>query len=264
MTFLKRSLTAFTPRIVRKNICRLGNFFATIEDFGPPRFPSQELSFRTLRTHGWSPKACIDVGAYHGEWATMFRGMFPQSQVLMLEAQEGKRPRLEATCRELGSGVSFDIALLGSVDGREVEFSEMETGSSVFAETSHVQRQAVTRKLTTLDTLLQRHPSFSDANCLKLDTQGYELEVLKGASRLLTTLDAVLMEVSLLQVNAGCPLFAEVVSFMTSHDFVVFDFCSQIRRRDGVLWQTDLLFIRRNGAIHIDPRLTPANWGPAA
>lgn len=264
MTSFKNLLGGFTPRFIRKIICRLGNFYSTIEDFGPLRFPSQELAFRTLKMHGWSPKGCIDIGAYHGEWAKMFRQLFPQAAVLMIEAQDSKRSKLETACAELGPGVEYATALLGADDGIEVEFAEMETGSSVYAETSHVQRLTAKKRLTTLDTLLERHPAYLSADCMKIDTQGYELEVLKGCPRLLKTVDVVLLEVSLLPVNAGCPLFAEVVAFMTANGFQLFDFCSQIRRRDGVLWQTDLLFLRTNGSIRIDPRLTAQNWGPEA
>lgn len=264
MTSFKSVLGSCTPRFIRKSICRLGNFYSSIEDFGPLRFPSQELAFRTLKTHGWTPKACIDIGAYHGEWAAMFRQLFPQAAVLMVEAQDSKRPKLQKACAKLGPGVEYATALLGAVDGTEVAFAEMETGSSVYAETSFVQRQTIKKRLTTLDSLLDQHPAFQKADCLKIDTQGYELEVLKGCPQLLKTLDAVLLEVSLLPVNAGCPLFAEVVAFMAAHGYQLFDFCSQIRRRDGVLWQTDLLFTRTGGSIRIDPRLTPENWGPAA
>lgn len=95
---------------------------------------------------------------------------------------------------------------------------------------------------------------------LKLDVQGYELEVLKGSSQALRAADVVLMEASLVPINDGCPLIGEVMSFMYDHRFRVFDFCSQIRRADGVLWQTDLLFLKAGSGITPDPRLTHENW----
>lgn len=264
MTPIRHLLAKYTPRFMRRAVCRLGDFYSALEVLGPPRFPSQELAFRTLRSGGWSPKACIDVGAYHGEWAAMFFDVFPQSAVLMIEAQKSKQSKLEIARKRLGAGAEYAIALLGAANAAEVEFAEMETGSSVYAEMSHVQRQTTRKTLITLDTLLDQHPQFLMANCLKVDTQGYELEVLRGCPRLLKVLDVVLLEASLLPVNAGCPLFAEVVLFMAEKGYKLFDFCSQIRRRDGVLWQTDLLFIRTAGSIRIDPRLTPENWGSAA
>lgn len=258
---LKSLLKRYTPRLIRRSVARLGGFYAAVDE--PPRldrFPSQEATFRALEHLGWSPRACIDVGAYHGEWAGMFLDIFPNSRVLMIEAQAGKKPILERVVAGSHGQLALEVALLGAEHGREVEFSEMETGSSVFAEASHFPRSVVRKPLTTLDHLLAEKPEWKSPQCIKLDTQGYELEVLKGARRTLATVDVVLMEVSLVQINAGCPLFADVVAFMADAGFRPFDFCSQIRRRDGVLWQTDLLFIRSDGAIRVDPRLTPANW----
>ncbi len=190
----------------------------------------------------------------------MFRNLFPDSRVLMVEAQEGKRPLLERAVAESRGRLELAVSLLGAEHGREVDFSEMETGSSVFAEASHFPRSVVRKPLTTLDHLLAAKPDWQSPHCLKLDTQGYELEVLKGARATLARVDVVLMEVSFVQINAGCPLCADVVAFMAEAGFRPFDFCSQIRRRDGVLWQADLLFIRRDGAVRIDPRLTPETW----
>ena len=71
----------------------------------------------------------------------------------------------------------------------------------------------------------------------------------------------MLLEVSLIPINNGAPLFSNVVEFMSSKSFKLFDFCSQIRRRDGVLWQSDLMFIRGNAIPNIETVLTKDNWG---
>jgi hypothetical protein len=84
--------------------------------------------------------------------------------------------------------------------------------------------------------------------------------VLKGAKKTLQHTDVVILEVSFVQINQGCPLFDEVLAFMTEAGFRPFDICSQYRRRDGVLWQADVLFIRIGGSVTIDPRLTPKTW----
>src|SRR5438105_15588252 len=97
-------------------------------------------------------------------------------------------------------------------------------------------------------------------NFLKLDVQCFELEVLKGASSILKQAEVVLLEVSLVPINAGCPLFAEVIAALDRNGFQLFDFCSQVRRTDGVLWQTDLLFLRQGSRYLPEPRLTKENW----
>jgi FkbM family methyltransferase len=254
---MKRLIKQITPRLVRGFVARLERFYAS---GSVDSFPSQEGAFYTLKKLGWNPKSCIDVGAYHGEWAKMFLSIFPNSKILMIEAQEGKRGILQKAAIESRNRLVYEMALLGANDGQEVSFIEMETGSSVYEESSSVKRAKTVKKLISLDSLVKKHPDFASTIALKIDTQGYELEVLKGCPNLLKLLDVVLLEVSLVNTNKGAPLFAEVVSFMTSNGFKLFDFCSQIRRKDGVLWQTDLLFIQVNSNIEIPTELTGKNW----
>jgi FkbM family methyltransferase len=242
MLFVKKILRGvrdLTPQCVRSMIYRIGLFF------GDPRFPSQFGTFLYLKRWGLHPRNVVDVGAYHGEWARSFRDAFPESDILMVEGQTAKIPQLEKACRELAGRIDFEIAILGANDGEKVKFTEMETGSSVFEENSSFHRNYSERELTTLDRLLSRRDNNRKIDFLKLDVQGYEVQVLKGAEAALTRTEFVLLEASLIPVNTGCPLILEVLNFMDKRGFVLLDFCSQIRRADKALWQTDLLFVSR-------------------
>ena len=264
---MKIIMKQVTPKVVRRFLGRLGQFMQAGLDsaYAPSRwrFPSVEGSLYTLKQLGFESRCCIDVGAYHGEWSEMFHSVFPYAQILMVEAQEAKRTRLQEIVRKIGPNSRFEIALLGSVDGKDVPFCEMETGSSVLEEASPYPRRYVKKALVSLDSLLARDVTsgFKGADFLKLDTQGYELEILRGARIVLRGVRVVLMETSLIPINRGCPLFAEVIEFMTENMFRLFDFCSQIRRRDGILWQTDLMFIREDCGIVPGSYLTKENWG---
>jgi hypothetical protein len=70
----------------------------------------------------------------------------------------------------------------------------------------------------------------------------------------------MLLEASLIPINSGCPLVSEVTSYADTAGFRLFDFSSQIRRKDRLLWQTDLLFIRSNSRPLPLPSLTAENW----
>jgi hypothetical protein len=51
------------------------------------------------------------------------------------------------------------------------------------------------------------------------------------------------MEVSLIEINKGAPLVADVVAFMEREDYRLYDLCSFMRRPfDDALWQIDALF----------------------
>lgn len=246
------------PKPARAFLARLGRFMGvgTGED---ARFPDMESSLYVLKNRGFAPAFCVDVGAYSGEWTRLCRAVFPGAKVLMVEPQDSKRPILEDLVTRSGGGVRFEAALLGAAEGGEVEFVEMETGSSVYEEASPYPRSKTRKQIRTLDRLVAE-AGFGQIGLLKIDVQGYELEVLKGALDVLKGTEVVLMEASLVPVNAGCPLISDVVRFMDEAGFKMFDFCSQIRRKDGVLWQTDLLFIRHDSPLLPDPRLTSSNW----
>jgi FkbM family methyltransferase len=245
------------PRYFRK-LFYLLNYYIGESPF--PSYPSLENSLANLKREGFYPSYIIDIGAYHGEWTTMIKKIFPESNVLMIEAQEIKEGILKDISQTYSPKVFYEIRLLSSQNEQEVSFVEMETGSSVFEESSPYQREYVNKKTITLDTLLKKHPNFESADFLKIDVQGYELEVLKGAKQLLEKVELVLMEVSLIPVNKGCPIMSEVVQFMADYDFRVLDFCSQIRRSDGFLWQTDLLFIKNTSKFLPRTTLDKNNW----
>jgi hypothetical protein len=117
----------------------------------------------------------------------------------------------------------------------------MASGSSVLPELTDVPRSLLDLPMTTLDAVV---PAEARNALLKLDVQGYELEVLAGGPRTLAGAAAVLIEVSLLPYNEGAPLLAEVVSYLHARGFLSYDVCGALRRREDLaLWQTDLLFL---------------------
>lgn len=209
---------------------------------------SLECSLRNMKKLGFHPQRIVDIGAYVGGWTLMVTRIFPSAQFLMIEAQESKRGVLEGIAKQLPDA-ACKIALLGPTDRAPVSFFELETGSSVFDEESNVRRTVSIRETEMLDTVIEE-AGLETVDFLKLDVQGYELEVLRGAKKTLPKVEAVLLEVSLIEINKGAPLLAEVVAFMKENSFRVYDICSFIRRPlDNAVWQTDVLFVRETSNL---------------
>ena len=167
----------------------------------------------------------------------------------MIEAQQAKEAGLRRVCRDYPGDVACRISLLGAEERDDAEFYELETGSSVLFEQSTIERAKVRYPMRTLDAVAAE-AGFGEAKLLKLDVQGYELEVLKGAPRLLLSAEVILMEVSLLEVNRGAPLLHEVLDFMSERGFRTYDICSFIRRPlDNALWQSDFLFVKETSPL---------------
>lgn len=245
----------FTSKRIRKLIYKVGLIMHQ-----QATYPDMESTLSDLKQKGFNPSVTLDVGAYHGEWTLMFKKIFPSTKVLMVEAQQEKTPILKEVCEKFTGEVFCEISLLGASNTEEVEFVQMETGSSVFEESSPYARSRVKKRLTTLDNLLETYKDFKKIDFLKLDVQGYELEILKGASNILKRTEFILMETSFIPINKGCPLILEVITFMDLVGFRTFDFCSQIRRKDGTLWATDLLFINHQSTFVPNAQLDETNW----
>lgn len=252
------------PRPVRHLVYRAGMFFGDefalpVAQFGDATFPSVNATLRYLKEWGFRPQTIVDVGAFHGDWTRFIKELYPDAAVLMIEPQDRWRLQLQDVCSYY-KDVSMQSALLGADDGADVEFVEMATGSSVFEEQSPVSRTRVAKQTTTLDTVLQAMPGWERISLLKLDVQGYELEVLKGASASLQACELVLVECSLIAVNRGCPLVGDVFGFMTARGFRLLDVCSLIRRKDNAVWQADLLFVSNTSALVPGATIDEKNW----
>ncbi|MFV0444358.1 MAG: FkbM family methyltransferase [Planctomycetaceae bacterium] len=104
-------------------------------------------------------------------------------------------------------------------------------------------------------------PEFIYPDFLKLDVQGYELEVLKGGCQALRSAECALLETSVLSFNSGAPKIAEVVGFMSQEGFAIIDVAEMVYRRDRALLQMDLVFGRLGSPWIPSGRLTHENWG---
>ncbi len=188
----------------------------------------------------FSPGGIIDIGANIGDWARQAHQIF-DCPIHMLEAQ----PALETKLRQ--TGFPYTITLLGPEYRSSVPFHLSGTGSSVMEELTSFDKGRIDLPMQRLDDL---ELGLSGPLLIKLDVQGFELEVLKGAPKILHQTEVILSEVSLLPYNQDAPLMHEVVAFLADRDFLPFDICGGWRRSsDKALAQTDMIFVRRDSRI---------------
>ena len=214
--------------------------------------PSQEYSLKNIRNLGFSPKFCLDIGAYEGYWTRDFKNIFPDCAVLMIEGQQTRENALIKTQGQY-KDVNHMIALLGA-DESTVTFNIYDTASSVLSEHHDTNAKTEKRSLITLDEIMKTDGD-KKTDFLKIDTQGYELEILKGAKKTLLSAEFVLLEVSFLDIYLNAPLASDVLVFMKEHGFVVYDICSIMRRPlDNALFQSDFLFVKEQSRFRSNKR----------
>jgi len=207
--------------------------------------------WKSLKERGFRPRTIIDVGAAVGSWTSQVIEIFPESKYLMVDPLKENEQALKAVVQR-HANVQYWLGAVGSQAG-ELTFHVHGDQSSMFD--SDWGRKGTLRRvpMRTLDSVA------NDMNChdvegLKLDVQGAEIEVLKGATEVLRQCQVAQVEVSFRKVYERAPLAHEIIAFFFDWDFRIFDIASLYKRKDRALLQADLFFVRN------DKLFEPETW----
>ena len=217
----------------------------------PHGIDSMEQFLSFLSGLGFRPRCILDVGANRTDWSALAARVFPDARFVLIEPQQEMLPFLNTFCASRASA-RFVLAGAGAEPGKSVQtiFDDL-NGSTFLPAPSEEQLRAGRQRETpiiTIDSLFTEDQWLPDL--VKLDIQGFELEALKGASKLFGHTECFVLEVSLHQFIAGMPDVFQVVEFMHQRGYKVYDICGFLRRPlDDALGQIDLAFAKANGRL---------------
>jgi FkbM family methyltransferase len=205
------------------------------------------LFFKHLKSLGFEVRTVIDVGIAFG--TSPIYDAFPHARYFLVEPVAECRPVLERLKQRLNA--EYFLVAAGAENG-EVTFNVHDdiSGSSLFlqVEGKILDGEARPTPMRRLDSLLPEnleHPVF-----LKVDTQGAEIEVLKGLGTRIGEIDLLILETTMMPMRHGIPQFAEIVRFCDEAGFAVYDVLEgHMRALDGALAQIDLAFVRKDSAL---------------
>jgi FkbM family methyltransferase len=195
----------------------------------------------------FKPHTVIDVGVANGTPA-LYRA-FPRSKHLLVEPLQEFEPVLQQICAKHDG--TYVLAAAHEKPGKLIihVHAEMLHSSTAFRESDGVQVDGLPREVAaiTLDNVAAEH-SLPGPYVIKVDVQGAELLVLRGASKVMQEAELIILEVSLFQFYIGGAEFFDVVNFMKRAGFVVYDlFDGHCRPSDGALAQVDVAFVKERG-----------------
>lgn len=209
------------------------------------------LFLEDIRARGFTCQGIIDIGANQGDWSRMAMSVFPESRYLLIEPQSEMAPRLEALCRE-NPNTDFVLAGVGSKEGELVQTIYEDSRGSTFM--PKVDQDLLGRgkqrktKIMTVDGLLKENPITPDL--VKIDTQGFELEALRGASSCFGRTEIFILETSLYRFYEAMPTTREIIKYMGERGYEIYDITEYLRRPlDGALGQIDFAFARADGIL---------------
>ena len=222
-------------------IYRLGG--APLEKI-PPLARSTEYAFETLARRQIPVQTFIDVGASNGSWSMKAMRYFPQSGFHLIEAQQCHRKSLEELARSHPT-VSYTLAAASDATG-STYFDSSGGPYAGLASDRPFDGQSARDFIpsVSIDEEVNRK-SLKGPFLIKLDTHGFELPILKGASHTLQEACALFIECYNFHPGPNGLVFWELCSFLQEKGFRPYDMVEFLHRpRDGFFWQADILFLR--------------------
>jgi len=193
-------------------------------------------------------RTVVDVGA--GLGTIELHRAFPGAKFLLVEPIVDYREHLEKLARR------YDCELIFKGLGEREEVREFMVDPGQLTRSSAQRRTGLTDtgavlesravEVTTLDKLLEERPALPGPLALKIDTEGFELEVIRGGREFLRRTDLIIAEVSIGRRFEGGYSLEEFVAELASCGFSAFDVLrvSHVRGAPGAKF-ADMVFGRR-------------------
>jgi len=211
----------------------------------PVRDAEHFLSY--AKSKGFEAKTVIDVGVGYGTWPLY--NAFPNANFILVEPLE----EYDGVVKDIQSKVNavWHKWAAGADDGT----LEIHLPKKDLEKTSFHQRTAVTDlggevesrtiPVKTLDSIVDVQSPL----LLKIDTEGHEIQALKGASKLLGLAEIVMLEVSVGARFEGGYRMIELTKIMDEAGFDLIDITQISQSSGGPMKMLDGVFARRGSVL---------------
>lgn len=204
----------------------------------------------SLSKQGINPQTILDVGANVGQFTIASANIYPEALIYSFEPLPDCFSRLKNNTRSY-SNVSVSQLALGDEKGNVAFHVNRHSHSSSILPLSENHKKSfpeaevaeeIKVDVSTLDLELPNLKLESPV-LLKIDVQGYESQVLKGAQNVFDKIDLIILESSFKPMYEGELLFLEIIDQMKRYGFSFLRPVGWLESDDtGEIVQMDMLF----------------------
>jgi FkbM family methyltransferase len=198
---------------------------------------------------GSKPRVLYDVGAHTGTWTQLAKSIFPNAQIEAFEPLTEHVSEFLINTSGLTGVRLHNIGVGASNYEADIRITNRSDSSSLLpltsaAESTYSLKHVVNKQvpIRSLDSMIEAGQA-DPPDLIKLDVQGFEVEVLKGAQKTLETCTWVISEVSFEEYYVGQPLFHDVAQVMSEFGYRVYAL-SHATPLGVRLTQADVLFAK--------------------
>ena len=234
---------------IRAHLKQAFNRLTGLHVMGALPFGNDQL--RDLRTHfpAYEVRMLFDVGANTGQSARQMRSNFPQAVIHCFEPISTTFRSLEANSR--GLQVHCHQVALGAFEGEMVIGLKENNEMNSLNEPERVGGTSEKINVTTLSHFC-RINSIATIDLLKVDTEGFDLEVLKGAQQLLenASIGFIELELGLSPENTYHVPLESARAFLEQYGYRIFGIYQQTHE-----WMEQIPVIRRVNAVFVSKKI---------
>ncbi|MGD0712123.1 MAG: FkbM family methyltransferase [Bacteroidales bacterium] len=216
---------------------------------------SDELKSRQFFLNYYGINLLLDVGANIGQYSTLMRRIGYKGEIISFEPLKSAYSELKKKtelddkwqCENFALGNKEEQAII-HISGNSYSSSLLEIlplHIEYDKDSQYVANETI--QIKKLDDVFQNYYQPGEVVMLKIDTQGYEKNVLEGAKQSLINITLLQLEISIEPLYDKEVLFLEMINYLNEIGFELFTLENGIRNpKSGKLLQVDGIFVNKN------------------
>ena len=217
------------------------------------KYPNLDLRRRKNLMYNFKVNKILDVGANTGQYAETMRDLGYNGEIISFEPLTKAYKLLALKAAKDNKWSTYNFALGIKEEKVTINVSKNLFSSSILEimpdhvdsepESAYIDKQIT--QVKKLDELYDDLILENDVVFLKIDVQGFEKNVIKGAEKALAKIKGIQLEMSLTKLYEGEMLFAEMIEYLKRYDFKLFSLENGFYNNEtGQLLQVDGIFFK--------------------
>lgn len=193
----------------------------------------------------------LDVGGGIGASVVLYKEHYPENKLIVFEPIRNNFDTIKSRTKKLKNIEVINKAAGNENSATTINIANRITSSSilplsadrksnVFNENTLGQNHSEEIEVIRLDDFMSTYPG--DIGIMKIDVQGYELNVLSGAEKTLDRTSIIVMEANNHEGYSGAPKYFETDLFLREHNFILYDILPSIFEK-GKLKEWDVIYL---------------------
>jgi len=191
----------------------------------------------------------VDIGANRGQFALVVRNCFPHARIVSFEPLEVPANKYSCVFKDDDKVRLCKVAIGEENSTKTIHVSKSDDSSSLLpitATQSELFPGTEEERTETIEVnVLEDHITADEVvspSLLKIDVQGYELEVLNGSLGILNYFDYIYVECSFVELYEGQAFASSIIAFLQNKSFALCGVYNMSYDQSGRAIQADFLF----------------------